>query len=353
MTERIGAVTGKRAYLAVVCLAALALVLAGCGATRHQHTANKLGELSARQRAGMVLALNSVLAADQETIFAYTFVGPLLSGRAQRADGRFLGDENTHAGVLRALIARAGGKPHVRRSVYDLGDPHTKAQVLDLLRGLEQADITLNLSAIPRAPSAWVRTVLASILANDAQHMAVLRLLQHLAPLQGAFVGGEPSRPSPSSAARLLALLRVELIARAVYGRALRAAALPPAARRLLAVLSAHERAHAEAVAGALGQAPTDQGAASPPGAAALLLPRSWPRHRKGWLDLLQTVQARVESVYYTALPHLSAPEALLAASIFAADAQQSALLSELESPKIDEAVPAALVRGGSLSGSA
>ncbi|MGO9900665.1 MAG: ferritin-like domain-containing protein [Solirubrobacteraceae bacterium] len=344
LARRIWAVTGSLA-----CLVALALVLAGCGASRDGHAANKLRELPAAERSGLIDQLNGLLAADQETIFAYTFVGPLLSGRAQRADGRFLGDENTHAGVLRGLIARAGAKPHARRAVYDLGDPHSRAQVLDMLRGLEQTQIALYLSAIPRIASAWVRTVLASILANDAQHMAVLNSLQRTAQLQGAFVGGEPPRPAPSSSAALLTLLRVELIARSADDRALRSERLAPAARRLLAVLTAHERAHAEALARALSGTPGDQGAGNQPGAAARLLPRSWPSSRKGWLDLLQTVQARVERVYYTTLPRLSAPEALLAASIFAADAQQSVLLSELVSSHLDEAVPAALVRGESV----
>jgi hypothetical protein len=344
MAKRLWAVTGSLA-----CLAALALVLAGCGASRDRHAANKLRELQAPERAGLIDQLNGVLAADQEAIFAYTFAGPLLSGPAQHADGHFLGDESTHAGVLRALVAAAGGKPHAPRAVYDLGDPHTGARVLDMLRGLEQAQIALYLRAIPRIASASVRTMLASILANNAQHMAVLSSLQRTAQLQGAFVGGEPPRPAPSSSAALLTLLRVELIARSAYDRALRSGRLAPAARRLLAVLAAHERAHAEAIARALGPAPSDQGAGDEPGAAVRLLPRSWPRSRKGWLDLLRNVQARVEWVYYTTLPRLSAPEALLAASIFAADAQQSVLLSELVSSQLDEAVPAALVRGESL----
>ncbi len=343
MAKRIWAVTGSLA-----CLVALALMPAGCGASTRQHMTNKLRELPAPERAGLVERLNGVLAADQETIFAYTFAGPLLSGRSQRADGRFLGDENTHAGVIRALIVRAGARPHSRQPVYDLGDPHSKTQVLQMLRGLEQTQINLCLSAIPRIASAWVRTAIASILANDAQHIVVLRLLERLPPIQGAFVGGAPARPVVSSPARLLILLDAELMARTAYERAQRSAALPPAARRLLALLGAHEGAHAEAVAAALGGAPADHGSGDLPGAGAAGLPRSWPRRRKRWLDLLQTVQARVEGVYYAALTRLSTPEALLAASIFAADAQQSALLSELESPRIDEAVPAALVRGAS-----
>ncbi len=334
----------------IVCLGALAVTLAACGTAVHNHSANRLRSLPGRERAELIVLLNRVLAADQEAIFAYTFAGPLLSHRAQRADARFLGDVNTHAGVLRALITRAGGRPHSPRASYPLGDPRTEAQVLDMLRELEQGQIELDVSVLPRLASPWARTVLASILANDAQHMAVLRSAAHLVPLQGAFVGGEPSSPAVSDPERLAVLMRVELVAESVDLRALRSAALEPGAHRLVAGLAAAEREHARSIARALGGLVGyyvyTQAANQPLHGALALAPRQWPRTRRGWLQTLQTVQSRVEGVYYLELPNLTASEARLAASIFARDAEQAALLAALTSSKVSDAVPAALVRG-------
>ncbi len=343
---------GTRIWAAsLACVATLAL--AGCGTTVHRVAANKLRLLRASQRATLVTQLNRALAADQEAIFGYTIAGPLLSSRVQRVDGRFLGDENTHAGVLRALIVAAGGKPHQRSASYDLGDPSTDSQVLALLQKLEELQIERDLGAIPRVPSAWVRTVLASILADDAQHLTVLSAVQgrsrdDSAFVEGAFVGGEPPTPPPAQPDALRILSRVELIAASIDADALRSGRLSLAACRLLAILILRERAHAKALEQALGTATRPAQAISTRLSAdvAGLVPRSWPRTRHAWLALLGSVQSRVEGVFYMLLPNLSAPEALLAASIFAADAQQSALLAELQARHVEDAVPAALVRG-------
>jgi hypothetical protein len=333
------------ASASLACVAAL--VLAGCGTSIHRVAPNKLRELPVDQRVTMVGLLNGALAADQQAIFAYTIAGPLLGGRAQHAAGRFLGDVNTHAGVLRALIVRAGGTPHERSASYALGAPRTQPQVLELLQRLENVQIARYLGAIPRIASPWVRTVLASILADDAQHVTVLLWVQGRSRLQGAFVGGEPPTPRAPDPDALSALAKVELLAASIDARALRSGHLSPAARRLLGALISRARAHAQALEHAL-PALTPAGRSTSPRAGDVprLDPRSWPRTRRAWLRLLELVQARVEGVFYTRLPSLAAPEALLAASIFAADAQQSVLLSELHSARIDDAIPASLVRG-------
>ncbi len=354
---------GTRLWAARVATAGFAcvatLVLAACGTSVHRPAPNKLRLLPASERATLVAQLNRALAADQEAIFAYTVAGPLLSGRAPRVDGRFLGDENTHASVLHALIVGAGGKPHQRSASYDLGDPSSGSRVLALLQKLEELQIARDLDAIRRVPSASVRTVLASILADDAQHLTVLSSLQghsriedalvEDALVEGAFVGGEPPTPPPAAPGALRIMSRVELVAASIDAHALRSGRLSRAARRLLAILITRERAHAQALDQALrtaGQQPAEAISKRVSASVASLQPRSWPRTRHAWLLLLGSVQSRVEGVFYMLMPSLSAPEALLATSIFAADAQQSALLAELRSRQVDDAVPSALVRG-------
>ena len=52
--------------------------------------------------------------------------------------------------------------------------------MLALLHRLERAQIAAYLDAIPQLSPGPVRAAVASILANDAQHLAVLRLTQGL-----------------------------------------------------------------------------------------------------------------------------------------------------------------------------
>ena len=61
-------------------------------------------------------------------------------------------------------------------------------EVLKLLHSLERDQIGAYLHAIPRLKPGPVRAAAASILASDAQHIAILRLAQGLEPAPSPFV---------------------------------------------------------------------------------------------------------------------------------------------------------------------
>jgi len=166
-------------------LAALGLgpaALAGCG-----HRRPRLHEPLGASAADVAL-LNAALALEQRAIAAYTAAAPLLSGDAQHAAGRFLGQQLTHAGELRRLIKELGGHAHEPLSHYHFGHPRGRAQLLALLHGLEQQQIAAYLHALPLIAVPEVRQSLGAILANHAQHVTVLRAEQGLSPLTGPFV---------------------------------------------------------------------------------------------------------------------------------------------------------------------
>lgn len=135
-----------------------------------------------------VTLLNQALALEQRTIAAYTAIAPLLGGFASTAAGRFLDQELLHAGELRKQISALGGRPHNPLTHYDFGKPGSRMALLALLHALERRQIAVYLHAIPRMHSPEVRQSLASILANDAQHLLVLRDEQGITAMPGPLV---------------------------------------------------------------------------------------------------------------------------------------------------------------------
>jgi hypothetical protein len=164
-----------------------ALVLGACGKNSHQPDVHKLPP---ELRRADVELLNRALDLENKAIAAYTAGIPLLDGRAHAAAKNFLSQELSHAGELSGLIKQAGGKANPPKPSYDLGQPNNRTDVLRLLHELERAEIAGYLAALPYVSPGPVRAALAAILANDAQHVTVLRLRLGVDPLPGAFVTG-------------------------------------------------------------------------------------------------------------------------------------------------------------------
>ena len=322
------------------------MTLAACGTAVHDHSANKLRSLPGRERAELIVLLNRVLAADQEAIFAYTFAGPLLSHRAQRADGRFLGDLNTHAG--RAAHADHAGRRQAAfaRASYPLGDPRTQTQVLDMLRELEQVQITLDVGVLPRLASPWARTVLASILADDAQHMAVLRSVQRLRGAAGSLRRRRAVDRRLSSDARAACGPHARRAGGGVR-RPPRAALRRTWRRALTGLLAGLAQLSARTLGRSLehsaGWSDTyvyTQPANQPLHGALALLPPTVAAHRARLAaDAADRAVARRRCVL-PELPHLSPPEARAGRVDLRADAEQSVLLTELTSSKCPTPCP-------------
>ncbi len=167
--------------------AAAALALAGCSRKSRRPSVHKI---PSQARSADVEILNRALDREHAAIAAYTAGIPLLSGPAQAAAERFLDQELSHAGELSGLIRQAGGKANKPNPSYDLGRPRTSTDVLRLLHALERAEIAGYLEAIPYVSPGPVRAATAAILANDAQHVAVLRASLGLEPAPDAFVAG-------------------------------------------------------------------------------------------------------------------------------------------------------------------
>ena len=90
-----------------------------------------------------------------------------------------------------SLIKHAGGIPNQPQSSYALGHPQGARGILRLLDAVENTVISGFLQIVPDVAPGVVRAVLCSILANDEQHVTVLRLALRRNPIPAAFVTGQ------------------------------------------------------------------------------------------------------------------------------------------------------------------
>jgi hypothetical protein len=165
------------------------MLLEACGGS--DSTSAPLHKLLAKSRSVDVAILNRGLDLEYRAVAAYTAGIPLLSGDAARVAEQFLGQELSHAGELYGLVKEAKGEPHNQQQSYPIGHSRSESEVLALLHELELAQISFYLAAIPNLTPGPVRAAVASVLANDAQHLAFVRASMHRPPLTSPFVTGQ------------------------------------------------------------------------------------------------------------------------------------------------------------------
>ncbi len=182
----------RRALLgaATTALGSAAAVLTGCG-TGGRTGAKSVHKAKPTVQHADIALLKALLDLERRTVAAYTAGLPLLSHPDALIAKQFLNEELQHTGELISLIKATGGKAAPYLGAYDLGRPADGPAVLALLHGLERAQISAYLEAIPKLSPSPVRAAAATILASDAQHVAVLRSAQGLDPMPSAFLTGQ------------------------------------------------------------------------------------------------------------------------------------------------------------------
>ncbi len=181
-----GSPVSRRQLLGASGAAGVALALAGCG--RSHPAATHVSKLPPSLKAVDAAIFNSLIDAEYVVAAAYIAGVPLLSDHNLRAAKHFLVQEVAHITQLSNLVSVAHGTPHGPRASYDLGHPRSQTQVLELIHRAEQATIRAYLDAIPELTPGAPRAAAASILANEAQHVSVLRRNLGLVPVPSAFV---------------------------------------------------------------------------------------------------------------------------------------------------------------------
>ena len=144
--------------------------------------------------------LDKVLARQEGAVAAYAEVIPRLSPRFAHMAAYFRAQEQEHVDAvvkaLRGIGAPAGTGPEE----IEVGETKTDEERLVFLYELEGATIDEELSAISRLEAPWPRSLLASTVANQAQHQTLLRQALGTGPLASVPVPFENGTAPPPPA---------------------------------------------------------------------------------------------------------------------------------------------------------
>ncbi len=159
-------------------LAALALGLAACGgggSTTATATSASTTTAPEAEAAAEAEALDGVLSRQQGAVAAYERAMSHLQGQRRGAVLLFLAQEQEHVdGLLNAF--RALGEPAVAEpQAIEATGLRTEADYVRFLYELESETIRVELGALGELTSPTARTTLETTIANQAQHLVLLR----------------------------------------------------------------------------------------------------------------------------------------------------------------------------------
>jgi rubrerythrin len=176
-----------------------AMLVAGCGDDKTNKAQGAVGgeqgPVSKPEPAGSDVAdltvLNSALDLEHRAVAAYTAALGALRGENLRTARLFRDQERAHVAALSTAIKGMGGRPNPADRNYRLPRFAGEDEVLRFAIGLENTAIAAYIDAVPRLNAAGLRAEVASILATEAEHLAVLNgaLSERSAPT--AFVTGQ------------------------------------------------------------------------------------------------------------------------------------------------------------------
>jgi Ferritin-like domain len=184
---------------ATAVLLLLAALLAGCGgggsSTTTATEAASTEAAPAQSPDGELL--DKVLARQEGAVAAYTEVIPHLSPRFAHMASYFRAQEQEHVDAvvkaLRGIEAPAATAPEE----IEVGELKTDEERLVFLYELEGATIDEELSAISKLEAPWPRSLLSSTVADQAQHLTLLRQALGAGPLAAVPVPFENGTAPP------------------------------------------------------------------------------------------------------------------------------------------------------------
>ena len=156
----------RAAVYLIVC--ALTIFASGCGKSGGGSTADA-------EKAADVEVLNDALAQELTTVAAYQQGLALLRGPTLAVVGEFRGQDQAHIDALTKAIRGLGGEVEAEASELEPPGPKSRTDALVLTYEEENAALAEALNAAPSLLTPAPRTLVASLAASHAQHLAVLR----------------------------------------------------------------------------------------------------------------------------------------------------------------------------------
>jgi Ferritin-like domain len=157
----------RRACLTAA-IVATAIALAGCGEGGDIATA-------VPDKEGDAKMLNELLGRQLAAVAAYDRSMPALSGPELALARQFRSQEQEHVDTVVKALRGIGAKYEPPEEEIDVTDLTDEADYLDFFYVMESATIDFELEVIGELTASFVRPQLAAIVANQAQHLVLLR----------------------------------------------------------------------------------------------------------------------------------------------------------------------------------
>jgi hypothetical protein len=191
-----GALT-RRGLAAALAIAVILAALAGCGGGGTSSTTAATAVSAAPENSADAALLDKVLGRQEAAAAAYSKVTPDLSPHLSHVAFYFRRQEEEHIDsvlkALRGLDSPAEPTPET----IEPGELRNDRERLLFLYEVESATIDEELSAISKLEASWPRSLLASTVANQAQHLTVLRQALGAGPLNSVPVPFENGTAPP------------------------------------------------------------------------------------------------------------------------------------------------------------
>jgi Ferritin-like domain len=156
------------------------------------------GSGSDTDKAGDVRVLNELLARQLAAVDVYETVTQVLHGEDLAAARAFLGQEQEHVDATTKTLRGLDAEADPPRETIELGRLGSRDEVIELLYEMESATIDAELHAVGQLTIGWPRPLVASMAANQAQRLVLIRRALGADPLESipeAFETGETAAP--------------------------------------------------------------------------------------------------------------------------------------------------------------
>jgi hypothetical protein len=127
--------------------------------------------------------LNHVLGRQEAAIVAYGQVIPKLVPRLAHLAAYFRAQEQEHVDAVLKAMRGLKSTAEPSEEEIEVGERKSDRERLEFLYEVESATIDEELSAISKLEASWPRSLLSSTVANQAQHLTLLRQALGAGPL--------------------------------------------------------------------------------------------------------------------------------------------------------------------------
>jgi|GEM_PF-566129 len=150
-------------------------ILAGCGGGGTSTVTAAAPISSPPERSADAAVLDKVLGRQEAAVEAFAAVGPALPPRLARMAAYFRAQEQEHVDSVLKALRGLESPAEPRQESIEVGRLKGDRARLVFLYEVESATIDAELSAISELEASWPRSLLASTVADQAQHLTLLR----------------------------------------------------------------------------------------------------------------------------------------------------------------------------------